>query len=91
MLKNSTLVCTPIMADSVDKMIVNIAKAKASGADLVEIRLDSLKVFDPHDDLKVLINGCPLPALFTCRLGQLGFAIRSLLSGVFILLNITQN
>ncbi|KAL5555810.1 hypothetical protein UlMin_038046 [Ulmus minor] len=67
MMKNSTIVCTPIMADSVEMMLINIGKAKASGADIVEIRLDSLKVLNPHEDLKTLIKGCPLPNLFTYR------------------------
>ncbi|KAF3440499.1 hypothetical protein FNV43_RR18783 [Rhamnella rubrinervis] len=65
--KNPTLICTPIMAESVEKMVIDSGKAKASGADLVEIRLDSLKFFNPHDDLKTLIRDCPLPTLFTYR------------------------
>ncbi|GAV63392.1 DHquinase_I domain-containing protein/Shikimate_DH domain-containing protein/Shikimate_dh_N domain-containing protein [Cephalotus follicularis] len=65
--KNSTLVCVPIMADSIDVMVVYMGKAKAAGADLVEIRLDSLKSFNPSEDLKILINECPLPTLFTYR------------------------
>ena len=68
MMWNSTLVCAPIMGESVDKMVIDIAKAKASGADLVEIRLDSLKLFHPHQDLQTLIKGSPLPTLFTYRL-----------------------
>ena len=55
------------MADSIDKMVINMAKAKASAADLVEIRLDSLKSFNPSEDLKLLIKECPLPTLFTYR------------------------
>lgn len=62
-----TLVCAPIIAESVDKMVVNMEKAKQGGADLVEIRLDSLKNFNPHEDLKNLIKECPLPTLFTYR------------------------
>jgi 3-dehydroquinate dehydratase/shikimate dehydrogenase len=64
---NSTLVCAPVMADSVDKMVTNMDKAKREGADLVEIRLDSLKSFDPYEDLKTLIKECPLPTLVTYR------------------------
>ena len=56
------------MADSVDRMKVDLNKAKASGADLVEIRLDSLKTFNPYQDLAALINDPPLPLLFTYRL-----------------------
>ncbi|XP_022723002.1 bifunctional 3-dehydroquinate dehydratase/shikimate dehydrogenase, chloroplastic isoform X1 [Durio zibethinus] len=65
--KNRTLICTPIMADSIDKMVTDMAKAKDSTADLVEIRLDCLKSFNPYEDLKVLIKECPLPTLFTYR------------------------
>lgn len=65
--RNATLICVPIMAESVDKMVIDAGKAKASGADLVEIRLDSLKSFSPLDDLKTIITECPLPTLFTYR------------------------
>ncbi|EOY06378.1 Dehydroquinate dehydratase / shikimate dehydrogenas, putative isoform 4 [Theobroma cacao] len=65
--KNPTLICVPIMADSIAKMVVDMAKAKASSADLVEIRLDTLNSFNPYEDLKVLIKECPLPTLFTYR------------------------
>lgn len=75
MVRNSTLICTPIMGESVEKMVIDIGKAKNSGADLVEIRLDSLKVFDPHKDLKTLINGSPLPTLFTYRLVTMEFLV----------------
>lgn len=68
--KNSSLVCVPIMADSADLMIVDTHKAKTSGADIVEIRLDSLKIFNPQEDLKTLIEECPLPTLFTYRFSQ---------------------
>ncbi|EEF45470.1 bifunctional 3-dehydroquinate dehydratase/shikimate dehydrogenase, chloroplastic [Ricinus communis] len=65
--KNPTLICAPIMADSVDKMLINLVKAKENGADLVEIRLDSLKTFNASDDIKTLITRSPLPTLFTYR------------------------
>ncbi|XP_038901058.1 bifunctional 3-dehydroquinate dehydratase/shikimate dehydrogenase, chloroplastic [Benincasa hispida] len=65
--KNSSLVCVPIMADSADLMIADACKAKTSGADLVEIRLDSLKIFNPQTDLQILTKECPLPTLFTYR------------------------
>ena len=42
---NSTLICAPIMADDIDQMLVLMNLAKSYGADLVEIRLDSLKPF----------------------------------------------
>lgn len=61
------------MGESVDKMKIDVDKAKASGADLVEIRLDSLKNFSPHEDLNTLIKGRPLPVLFTYRFGSADF------------------
>ncbi|KAM7257698.1 hypothetical protein ACFE04_013439 [Oxalis oulophora] len=67
MRNNSTLICVPIMAESVEKMVVETVKAKQSGADLVEIRVDSLKSFNPVQDLKFVIKECPLPTLFTYR------------------------
>ncbi|XP_031247854.1 bifunctional 3-dehydroquinate dehydratase/shikimate dehydrogenase, chloroplastic-like isoform X2 [Pistacia vera] len=67
MRKNPTLICVPIMSDSVEEILVDTGKAKASGADLVEIRLDCLKNFSPHEDLKTIIRDCPLPTLFTYR------------------------
>ncbi|XP_056842638.1 bifunctional 3-dehydroquinate dehydratase/shikimate dehydrogenase, chloroplastic isoform X2 [Raphanus sativus] len=65
--KNPSLICAPVMADSVDKMVVETCKAQDLGADLVEIRLDSLKEFNPLEDLKIIIQKSPLPTLFTYR------------------------
>ncbi|XP_057484811.1 bifunctional 3-dehydroquinate dehydratase/shikimate dehydrogenase, chloroplastic-like isoform X2 [Actinidia eriantha] len=65
--KNSTLICAPLMADSVYQMLVSMNKAKSSGADLVEVRLDSLKSFNPSQDVETLVKRCPLPTLFTYR------------------------
>ncbi|KAJ0034902.1 hypothetical protein Pint_25018 [Pistacia integerrima] len=49
-----------------------LVRQMASGADLVEIRLDCLKNFSPHEDLKTIIRDCPLPTLFTYRFFKLG-------------------
>ncbi|XP_058202282.1 bifunctional 3-dehydroquinate dehydratase/shikimate dehydrogenase, chloroplastic isoform X2 [Rhododendron vialii] len=65
--KNSTLICAPLMGDSIDRMLIDMSEAKSSGADLVEVRLDSLKSFDPRRDIEILIKRCPLPTLFTYR------------------------
>ncbi|KAL0699390.1 hypothetical protein Bca4012_055512 [Brassica carinata] len=65
--KNPSLICAPVMADSVDKMVIETCKAQDLGADLVEIRLDSLKEFNPLEDLKTIIQKSPLPTLFTYR------------------------
>lgn len=70
MRKNSTLICVPIMGETIEKMVVDMSKAKTSGADLVEVRLDTLKRFNPRQDLEVLIRKCPLPTLFTYRFGN---------------------
>ncbi|KAJ8766460.1 hypothetical protein K2173_022519 [Erythroxylum novogranatense] len=67
MRKNPTLICAPIMVETVEKIVADTVKAKASGADLVEIRFDSLKSFNPIDDLDRLIKLSPLPTLFTYR------------------------
>lgn len=67
MRKSSTLICAPIVAESVEKMVVDMGRAKAVGADLVEIRLDHLKVFNCNQDVKTLIEESPLPTLFTYR------------------------
>lgn len=49
------------MSESIDKMIVDVKKAGENGADIVEIRLDALKIFNPHEDLKILIKESPCP------------------------------
>ncbi|XP_059632659.1 bifunctional 3-dehydroquinate dehydratase/shikimate dehydrogenase, chloroplastic isoform X2 [Cornus florida] len=67
MRKNSTLICVPIMAESIDQMLIDMHKAKAYGADLVEVRLDHLKSFNPSEDIETLIKRCPLPNLVTYR------------------------
>lgn len=65
--RNATLICAPVVAESVDQMLVQMQKAKEVGADLVELRLDYLKSFSPSQDLKTLIKQSPLPSLVTYR------------------------
>jgi len=55
------------MGESIEKMKIDVEKAKAGGVDVVEIRLDSLSSFDPHQDLTTLIQHHALPLLFTYR------------------------
>lgn len=62
-----TLICVPIMADTVDQMVTLMHKAKSSGGDLVEVRLDHLKSFNPSVDIETVIKQSPLPTLFTYR------------------------
>ena len=65
--RNSTLICVPIMAESVDQMLDQMQQAKDVGGDLVEIRVDFLKNFIPKQDLDILIKRSPLPTLVTFR------------------------
>ncbi|XP_009624049.1 bifunctional 3-dehydroquinate dehydratase/shikimate dehydrogenase, chloroplastic-like isoform X3 [Nicotiana tabacum] len=67
MRRNQTLICAPIMADTVDQMLNLMQNAKTSGADLVEVRLDSLKSFNPQSDIDTIVKQSPLPTLFTYR------------------------
>ncbi|KAL6223092.1 hypothetical protein ACLB2K_006482 [Fragaria x ananassa] len=55
------------MAETVLKMVRDMSKARDLGADVVEIRLDYLKVFNSNQDLKTLIKESPMPTLFTYR------------------------
>ncbi|GMG99661.1 hypothetical protein Nepgr_001501 [Nepenthes gracilis] len=64
---NATLLCTPLMGTTVDQMMIEMRKAKEIGADVVEIRLDCLRSFNPTEDLKALIKQSTLPTLVTYR------------------------
>ncbi|KAF5191155.1 Bifunctional 3-dehydroquinate dehydratase/shikimate dehydrogenase protein [Thalictrum thalictroides] len=70
MKSNSTLICAPLLGDSVSQMLIDMEKAKAIEADVVEIRLDYIKDFNPQQDLETLIKQCPLPTLVTYRCGE---------------------
>jgi 3-dehydroquinate dehydratase/shikimate dehydrogenase len=65
--RSSTLICAPVMAETVDQMLIQARKAKELGADLVEVRLDFLKNFSPRQDLEILIKQSALPTLITYR------------------------
>nr|GLL37254.1 bifunctional 3-dehydroquinate dehydratase/shikimate dehydrogenase, chloroplastic-like [Ipomoea trifida] len=78
LLKNTTMVCAPLMAPSVEELINGMYKAKAQGADLVEIRLDSIKDFNPQKDLETLLTNKPLPV--KTRFLKRVLIIKSLLS-----------
>jgi 3-dehydroquinate dehydratase/shikimate dehydrogenase len=64
-----TLLCTPLMGTTVDQMLIEMGKAKEIGADVVEIRLDCLRKFNPRQDLEILIKRSSLPTLVTYRFG----------------------
>lgn len=65
--RSSTQICAPVMAETVDQMLLLMRKAKELGADLVEVRVDFLKNFNPRQDLEILIKQAPLPTLITYR------------------------
>ena len=48
-------------------MLIEMHKAKEIGSDIVEIRLDCLRNFNPSSDLQILIKQSPLPTLVTYR------------------------
>jgi len=73
--RNSTLICAPIMADTVNQMLIQMNSAKTSGADLVEIRLDSLKELSAREDIQTLVKLSPLPTIFTYRCYYILFEI----------------
>lgn len=62
-----TLLCVPLVARTVEEMVADAAAAEAAGGDMVEIRLDFIQGFRPHEHLPPLLRGCPLPALVTYR------------------------
>ncbi|XP_060667918.1 bifunctional 3-dehydroquinate dehydratase/shikimate dehydrogenase, chloroplastic isoform X4 [Ziziphus jujuba] len=63
----STMICAPLTAQSVEQMVSDMRKAKAQGADLVEIRLDCIENFLPHKDLEIILRNKPLPVLIVFR------------------------
>ncbi|XP_031498922.1 bifunctional 3-dehydroquinate dehydratase/shikimate dehydrogenase, chloroplastic-like isoform X1 [Nymphaea colorata] len=67
MARNTTLLCVPLVASSVEQMLSQMDQAKDAGADLVEIRLDHIQGFQPHQDLETLLKHGKLPALVTYR------------------------
>lgn len=63
-----TLLCVPIMAESVDRARADAIRAAELGADIVEYRIDRL--FDSSDDepeVLRLVEDSPLPCIVTCR------------------------
>jgi 3-dehydroquinate dehydratase / shikimate dehydrogenase len=61
------LLCTSITADSVQSALDMIVLANGSGADIVELRLDFYKNFQPQKHLKQLMEACRLPFIVTYR------------------------
>lgn len=65
--KNTTMICAPLMAQSVEQVLSNMYQAKAEGADVVEIRLDCISNFQPGKDLEIILTKKPLPVLIVYR------------------------
>ncbi|KAJ0542277.1 putative 3-dehydroquinate dehydratase, Shikimate dehydrogenase (NADP(+)) [Helianthus annuus] len=66
-LRKTTMVCVPLMSHSVEQLVGDMFQAKNEGADLVEIRLDFLKEFDPVKDLRTIVGCRPLPIVVVYR------------------------
>ncbi|KAL5770778.1 hypothetical protein ACOSP7_014932 [Xanthoceras sorbifolium] len=63
----TTMICAPLMAQSVEQMVGDMHRAKAQGADVVEVRLDCIHNFQPHQDLQIILKNKPLPVLIAYR------------------------
>ncbi len=61
------LICTSVTADSVTGFLDEIQEATAAGVDLIELRLDYIKAFNPAKDLDTLMAACSIPYIVTYR------------------------
>jgi 3-dehydroquinate dehydratase/shikimate dehydrogenase len=61
------LICTSITAASMDAFLQEIAEASATGVDVIELRLDFIKDFEPMKDLERLMAACSMPYIVTYR------------------------
>ncbi|GMN38143.1 hypothetical protein TIFTF001_007370 [Ficus carica] len=68
--QKNLLVCAPISCGSVEETLASMEKAKAEGADLVELRLDSMS-FSHISQLHYLITQRSLPTILSLRYGGL--------------------
>ncbi|KAF3436378.1 hypothetical protein FNV43_RR23470 [Rhamnella rubrinervis] len=66
-MKKCLLVCTPLEAATMSEMVASMDKAKAEGADLVELRIDSMS-FSHISEVESLIKHRTLPAIVSFRL-----------------------
>ncbi|KAF5739510.1 hypothetical protein HS088_TW12G00716 [Tripterygium wilfordii] len=66
-LNDHRMICSPLMAQSVEQMVSDMHRAKAQGADLVEVRLDYINNFQPFPDLEIILKNKPLPVLIVYR------------------------
>jgi 3-dehydroquinate dehydratase/shikimate dehydrogenase len=65
--KQNTLLCSSLTASTKSGMLEEAREAKNAGADVVELRLDFLKDFDPTSDLEEMVRGFELPCIVTYR------------------------
>ncbi|MCB9846473.1 MAG: type I 3-dehydroquinate dehydratase [Phycisphaeraceae bacterium] len=64
-----SLICVPLQVESVDAALLDADAARASGADLVEFRIDTLAESTPDSRQQTirLLRDTPLPCILTCR------------------------
>ncbi|KAF9607439.1 hypothetical protein IFM89_035577 [Coptis chinensis] len=67
--KSDVLICTTLQCKTVQEMVTSMDTAKTEGADLAELRIDSLSVFDILLDVEKLIKQKSLPVIVSFRLG----------------------
>ena len=63
----ATKACVALMYDTVEEVLAAAREAQSAGADLVEVRLDALKPFNPADDVPRLLAELALPCVMTLR------------------------
>ncbi|KAK3270331.1 hypothetical protein CYMTET_21267, partial [Cymbomonas tetramitiformis] len=59
--------CTSVIAQSIAGATREIAESVDAGADVIELRLDFLAMFNAERDLPKLLAACPVPAIVTYR------------------------
>ena len=63
----ATKACVALMYDTVEEVLAAAREAQSADADLVEVRLDALKPFNPADDVPRLLAELALPCVMTLR------------------------
>ncbi|KAL1313067.1 hypothetical protein HN51_039640 [Arachis hypogaea] len=61
------MICAPIRSQCVEQIVKKMHEAKAQGADVVEVSLDHITNFHPHNDLQTILTNKLLPILFSYR------------------------
>lgn len=61
--QNSRLICATLLPQSLHQMLNDMHRAKIQGADVVEIRLDSIT----DSDLRILLRNKPIPVVLVSR------------------------